>query len=433
MMTPIPPPPPFPGTPLGDATPPPPSALPGSVETLTGGPPPTFLGNFMDTRLSWTFGDDDVLHATGLAYPLSPNASIGDRPQYRLFFDNLNSRFAGRENLTHLALYKKMPGFIPRLDTEASMVLRFDFTQLGTNTNNVNQAFYDAGSFIRLFYHTDGNAEGKVGLGLTLWPIDTDRFRLGYLYDITWGGTNAYINQFIFPRIQGSAPGAKLQYDGDGWNLFAGFKTAGIVQLQETLAPGTSEVEQIHLTQTNVGVLGGGAFDIGDYVAPRRRRRLLPAGQVRSARRRRPVGLHLRRLGAPRRPRPEHAAPAVGRPLALPQRSQQTAGHLQARGLQPRQDDLAAQRRDRPALPEPEELRRRRRHQDPGGARRGGPGQHQVRLLPRQPHGHLPRSALRPAQPAELHPLRDHPRGRQDHARGLLRGGSRLLLRRAAG
>ena len=41
---------------------------------------------------------------------------MGDRKSYRLFFDNLNSRFAGRENLTHLALYKRMPGFIARLD-----------------------------------------------------------------------------------------------------------------------------------------------------------------------------------------------------------------------------------------------------------------------------------------------------------------------------
>jgi hypothetical protein len=220
----------------------------------------------MDTRLSWTFGDDDVLHATGLAFPLSPTFSIGDRPQYRLFFDNLNSRFAGRENLTHLALYKKMPGFLRNLDTEASVVLRFDFTQLGTNSNNVNQAFYDAGSYIRAFYHTDGNPDGKVGLGLTLWPIDTDRVRLGYLYDLTWGGTAAYINQSIFPRIQGSAPGAKLQYDGSGWNVFVGFKTASIVQLEQTLAPGTSQVEEIHLSQTNVGLLAGGAVDIAQYV-----------------------------------------------------------------------------------------------------------------------------------------------------------------------
>src|SRR4030095_10743656 len=104
------------------------------------------------------------IHATGQAQPLSPNVSIGDRKQYRLFFDNLNSRFGGRENLTHLALYKKMPGFLKNLDTEASLVLRFDIASLSRNVNNLNQAFYDAGSYIRAFYHVDGKADGKTGI-----------------------------------------------------------------------------------------------------------------------------------------------------------------------------------------------------------------------------------------------------------------------------
>lgn len=251
------------------ATPPgppaePPARTPVVIETLTGGDPPTRIGDFMDTRLSWTFGDDDILHATGLAYPLSPNFSIGDRSQYRLFFDNLNSRFGGRENLTHLALYKKMPGFIKRLDTEASLVLRFDIGALATNTNNLNQALYDAGSYIRAFYHT-GDANGKTGIGITFWPIDTDRFRLGYLYDLSWGGTAAYINQSIFPRIQGAAPGAKVQYDGDGWSVFAGFKTASITQVEQVLTPGTNEVEQVRLNQINVGALAGGSFDLTSW------------------------------------------------------------------------------------------------------------------------------------------------------------------------
>lgn len=245
---------------------PPPVPPPPQAVVTQAAAPPTRIGDFMDTRLSWTFGDDDVLHATGIATPLSQNFSIAERKQYRLFFDNLNSRFGGRENLTHLALYKKMPGFIKRLDTEASLVLRFDIASLASNTNNVNQALYDAGSYIRAFVHTGDDPNGKTGIGLTFWPIDTDRFRLGYLYDISWGGTNASINQSIFPRIQGLAPGAKLQYDGDGFSIYAGFKTASIVQVEQTLAPGTSEVEQIRVGQTNLGVLGGASVDAGDWV-----------------------------------------------------------------------------------------------------------------------------------------------------------------------
>ena len=222
-------------------------------------------GNFMDTRLTWTIGDDDVLHSTGLAYPLSPRLSIGDRSQYRLFFDNLNSRFSGRENLTHLVMYKKLPGFIRNLETEAALVMRVDMAQLATNSNNLNTAFYDAGSYLRMFYVTKrGDEDAKTpdqGLDLMMFPLDTDRFRLGYLYDISWGGTAGYINQSIFPRIRGGSPGFKLQFQGDGFYVFGGLKTASIVQVQEVLSPGTNEVETIKIAETNYGFLGGGGVD----------------------------------------------------------------------------------------------------------------------------------------------------------------------------
>ncbi|HSN99826.1 MAG TPA: hypothetical protein VLS89_16130 [Candidatus Nanopelagicales bacterium] len=254
---------PFAPTPASPPTPAPfdpPPVMPPKEE------PGVLFGDFMDTRLTWTFGDDDVLHATGEALPLSPNASVGDRRQYRLFFDNLNSRFAGRENLTHLVLYKKMPGFVRNLDTEASMVLRFDMTALSRNANNVNQALYDSGSFLRVFYHTNGDADGKQGLGFTFFPLDTDRMRLGYLYDISWGGTAGNINQSIFPRIVGSSPGAKVQYDHERFSVYAGFKTATIIQLQQVLTPGTSEVEEIRIGETNYGFLGGGGVEVNDYL-----------------------------------------------------------------------------------------------------------------------------------------------------------------------
>ena len=232
-------------------------------------PAPVRIGDFMDTRLTWVFGDDDVLHATGRALPLSPDTAIGDRKSYRLFFDNLNSRFAGRENLTHLALYKKMPGFIKNLDTEASLLLRLDVAAIARQTNNLNQSIYDAGTYIRAFYHTDGKADGKQGLSVTLWPLDTDRFRLGYLYDISWGGTNPFINQSIFPRIQGSAPGGKITYEGKNFSVYFGLKTATIIQLEGKLEDdntGESNAEEFRVGQTNYGVLGGGSVDPTDFL-----------------------------------------------------------------------------------------------------------------------------------------------------------------------
>lgn len=227
-----------------------------------GTPPPGVEGRgFMDTRLTWTFGDDDFLHKTGELVPLSPTFSVGERPQYRLFFDNLNSRFSGRENLTHLVMYKKLPGFIPRLTTEAAMVLRFDLAQLAANTGNLNAALYDTGSYLRIFYNTNENRDNE-GIGITFFPLDTDRFRLGYLYDLSWGGTAANINQSIFPRIQGASPGAKIQYDSARGYAFLGFKTATIVQPQQVLNPGgSSEVETVRVGETNFGVLAGGGFD----------------------------------------------------------------------------------------------------------------------------------------------------------------------------
>jgi hypothetical protein len=222
--------------------------------------------DFMDTRLTWTFGDDDVTKATGEVTPLSPNASVGDRPQYRLFFDNLNSRFAGRENLAHLVLYRKMPGFIPNLETEAAIVLRFDLAELASRNNNLNSAIYDSGSYLRLFYRTQKGENGArdQGFDLVLFPLDTDRFRLGYLYDISWGGTAQSINESIFPRIVGSAPGAKLQYWGDKFYAFAGFKTAQIVEYQQAVA--SQDLDSTRVQQTNYGFLAGGGVDFTDHV-----------------------------------------------------------------------------------------------------------------------------------------------------------------------
>jgi hypothetical protein len=223
-------------------------------------PPGTGSGGFMDTRLTWTFGDDDFMHKTGELIPLSPTFGVGERPQYRLFFDNLNSRFSGRENITHLVMYKKLPSFIENLTTEAALVMRFDLAQLAANTGNLNGAIYDSGSYLRLHYRT--GASEKEGISAVFFPLDTDRFRLGYLYDLSWGGTAASINQSIFPRIQGAAPGMKVQYEHEKFYLFGGFKTATIIQPEQVLAPGgENDVETVRVGEVNYGFLAGAGVD----------------------------------------------------------------------------------------------------------------------------------------------------------------------------
>jgi hypothetical protein len=200
---------------------------------------------FMDTRLTWTFGDDDFLHGTGELYPLSPKATVGDRSQYRLFFDGLNSRFAGRENLTHLVMYKKMPSYFPNVTTEAAVVLRFDLAALAAATGNLNSALYDSGSYLRIFRRSGGTEAKPQGTSLVFFPLDTDRIRLGYLYDISWGGTAASINQSIFPRIQGSSPGLKIQHEGEGYYGYVAFKT-------------------VRVGEANYGFLAGAGYDFTD-------------------------------------------------------------------------------------------------------------------------------------------------------------------------
>ncbi len=248
-------PPPTPET-LVPPVPPPDVTLPDPAVTPPPSPTQQEHHDFIDTRITWTFGDDDVLSPTGARVPVSPLPRIGDRPQYQLFFDALNSRYAGRENLTHLAMYAHAPGFIPRVDTEAALILRFDLGQLATNSGALNQALYDAGTFIRVAYHLNTGRPNDT-LSVTFFPFDTDRFRIGNLWDVSWGGND------IFPRRNGPAPGAKVSLDVGRLSLWAGFKTTGIVVPLEVITA-SQDIEVVRVDETQYGLLGGLGYRVND-------------------------------------------------------------------------------------------------------------------------------------------------------------------------
>jgi hypothetical protein len=200
-------------------------------------------GDFLDTRITFTLGDDNFLKSAGEQIPDSPRIGIGDREDYQLIFDNLNTATTGRENQLHLVLYKKMVGIVPRLITEAAAALEFELTE---------GDIYDDSSYIRLAYALDPLAKGKEYIDFVGFPLDGDRLRVGYLYDLTWGGSRA------FPRAaSGPRPAFKV---GGKYGRFSWW--TGMKMIRAPTAPDESKDEQgltITTEQQEIfyGVLGG--------------------------------------------------------------------------------------------------------------------------------------------------------------------------------
>lgn len=179
---------------------------------------PARAGDFLDTRITFTVGDDNFFKNAGEQVPDSPLIGIGDRPGYELPFDNLDLATSGRENELHLVLYKKMKGIFPGLITEAAAALEFNMTELESADPDVGTVFSDDSSYIRLAYALDAAKQGTKFIDLVLFPLSGDRFRVGYLYDLTWGGKD------IFPNKKGPTPAFKLGGDHGIFYWWAGMK-----------------------------------------------------------------------------------------------------------------------------------------------------------------------------------------------------------------
>jgi len=204
-------------------------------------------GDFMDTRLTFALSENNFFAGPGETPENSPGFGFGADKSNTLFFDNYETRFSGFETLSHLALYKKLPSFFDNLTTEASLVVRFrveneEFTDV-----------YDAGSYIRLVYDLSDPVTEGANLELVLFPISGDRFRLGYSYKISWGGSG------VFPLNSGMVPAAKLQFNLPWGYAFVGMKTT---QIEEFIGD-TNQTEMV----TNYGALAGLGADVAGFRA----------------------------------------------------------------------------------------------------------------------------------------------------------------------
>jgi len=209
---------------------------------------PARAGDFMDTRITFFFQDDDFLHDAGETLPNSPTAGFAVRKGRVFFFENHNRKDRGDETLTHLVSYKSVAGFIPNLTTEAALVLRLNIDSIYEGNFTAQRGgLRDEGTYINLRY--DLNPANKEKVELTLFPFSTERFQLGYSYRMAWGGSN------IFGTYRkGPAPGLKLTYTSGPSYAFVGAKTATI----QRFAPMEDTELNDELDTFYAGLLGGG-------------------------------------------------------------------------------------------------------------------------------------------------------------------------------
>lgn len=240
---------------------------------------PAFAGDFVDTRVTFTFSDDNLLAGPGETLINSPSADFGPREGNFFPFENLDSRDSGQETLSHLVLYKALPGFSDRLMTEAAMVIRAGLF------GNGEVSLRDDGSYISLSYGLSGSflqeddenpsayTAPERNIALTVFPFTSERFRLGYQFDLTWGG------QGVFTELNDKpVPALRLQFN-DSWGYaFVGAKTTQQLRaMQDPGETGNNELSSFYGLLAGVGVhlgdmamweLNGGYFQSGTNRKP---------------------------------------------------------------------------------------------------------------------------------------------------------------------
>ncbi len=198
--------------------------------------------DFMDVWVTSAFEDTNVF-AGPEAY--SPSANFVQRGN-RAFFEDYETRSSDDISRAQLVLYRKDDGNWDGWTTEAAFVLRYtpyldpDQTEPGTNIE-------DDGSYVRIIRDLPGQDHN---ISLTGYAVDSGRFRLGYSYDLTWGGRE------IHSFTTGAAPGVRLQWQKGGHYAFAGLKSA----VGDYVDPET----RLKRNQAYYGTLLGGGIQIGD-------------------------------------------------------------------------------------------------------------------------------------------------------------------------
>ena len=205
---------------------------------------PAHAGDFMDVWITTAIEDTNINAGPG---DYSPSANFVMRGN-RTFFEDYEARYSDDISQSHLVLYRKDDGFFEGWTTETAMVLQFrPYLDPDQSTDGVDLT--DDGSYVRVIRELPGEDHS---LSLTGYAIDASRFRLGYSYDLSYGGKE------IMARPVWAMPGARLQWQKGHTYAFAGAKTA--------IGPMTDAAWEGTRNGSYLGLLAGAGTQIGDQL-----------------------------------------------------------------------------------------------------------------------------------------------------------------------
>ena len=164
--------------------------------------------SFFDTTLSFSFADDNALKDAGETRQNSPTGYFGQSPDGSLNRVE-DPAFEGTTTLLRIASSGKVGRFLPG----GELLVRFK-----VDTNG-KYALGDYGTNLSLRYLF---ADDTSSFGFKAYPVDTDRFRLGHNWDVSWAGSNTFPRNFR----AGLVPGFKIDLDTEILDVFAGMKAA---------------------------------------------------------------------------------------------------------------------------------------------------------------------------------------------------------------
>lgn len=206
--------------------------------------------DFMDTTITFVASDDNFLAGAG-DLPSSPIFDFRPRKGNALFFDNYEQRNTGEETRTHLVLYKRFAPYFKRLQPEVAMVIEWDANRsevnekkfINTGSRRPTAGMRDDGSYLAMHY----NIAEKERVSVVLFPFDSDRFRLGYSWEITWGGRKSF-------QLARTVPGAKISYENEHFYAYVGAKTARTQRFEEEYNSSRDENETVYAGLAGFGV-----------------------------------------------------------------------------------------------------------------------------------------------------------------------------------